>query len=290
MLEVYDLTVSQYEKERNSLSFYQCGIEHCESEHFNGPRIRLHMSIHIVLEGKGYLVVNKKRHTIQARQIFLVPANVEAYYCADYDDPWKYCWIDFFGADKEVYLERIFGKHTYVKDIDTAIPIYKLIDDFLDDFYEEGETREEKYGRKIHLYAIENPSQLLKANAVLYEVLALILEEGSYDSENVERDYVQQIKNYIDNHFLEIEGVIGVAEIFHLHPNYLSAVFKQRFHVTMKKYLLNRKINYADYLLSETDYTVQRIASICGFSSVSSFGKIYKKYKGKSPGEFRKSQ
>ena len=29
MLEVYDLTVSQYEKERNSLSFYQCGIEIC---------------------------------------------------------------------------------------------------------------------------------------------------------------------------------------------------------------------------------------------------------------------
>lgn len=140
------------------------------------------------------------------------------------------------------------------------------------------------------MYAIENPSQLLKANAVLYEVLALILEEGNYDSENVERDYVQQIKNYIDNHFLEIEGVIGVAEIFHLHPNYLSAVFKQRFHVTMKKYLLYRKINYADYLLSETDYTVQRIASICEFSSVSSFGKIYKKYKRKSPGEFRKSQ
>lgn len=288
MVEVYDLMIPQYQKERESISFFQCGIEHCMPDHSNGPKLRLYTSIHFVLEGKGYLVINNKKIPVHEGQAFLLPANMEIYYCADNENPWRYCWIDFFGNEKEQYSERIFGKENYVKS-DLPIPeIFKLIKDTVDIFSMGDAEEDEKYGEKIYLYSVQTLSQLLKANATLYNIMALMLEEEEINDKKDSTNYLDQIKNYIDSCFGEINAVSEIAMRFHLHPNYLTSIFKQKYHISPKKYLLERKIDYASYLLIETDYTVQDIAQRCGFISAASFGKIYKKYKRMTPGDFRK--
>lgn len=289
MIEIYDLTVPRNKKEKECISFYQCGIEHCRAGHFNGPRIRLHTSIHIVLEGEGCLVVNKKEYHIHEGQAFLIPANEEAYYCADSKNPWKYCWIDFFGSEKSKYSEIIFGKNNYVKTISSEQKIFNQIQDMLEKFYIGEETISEKYGPRIHLYALKTAPQLLRITALFCEVLALLLEENE-NTDNEPVDYIEKIKNYMDHEYLEINEITEIARKFHLHPNYFTDLFKEKYHISPKKYLLERKLEYAGCLLKQTDYPIYNIARLCGFASPSSFGKIFKKYKKMSPRNFRNSK
>lgn len=289
MIEIYDLLIPQHRKEQESISFFQCGIEQCAPGHKSGPKIRLYSSIHFVLEGEGFLVVNKKKHHVERGQAFLLPANVETIYYADSDNPWKYCWIDFFGKEKEIYTDIIFGKDNVVKSLSSVQQIYEVIKDILEKFCGDTESLSEKYDDGIHLYSIETLSQSLRANTVLYQIIAILLEEESENNRKEPVEYLDQIKNFMDSCFLEINEVADIAERFHLHPNYLTAIFKEKYHISPKKYLLERKIDYASYLLAETDSTVQDIALQCGFISLSSFGRIYKKYKNVSPGTYRKT-
>lgn len=274
MIELYDLTIPQHIKEHDSLGFFQCGIEKCSPGHSIGPKIRLYASIHFVLEGQGYLIINNRKHPIEAGQAFFFPANIETTYYADSDNPWKYCWIDFFGREKVFYTEKIFGKNAVIRSVSNIEQIYQTLTEYLKKYCETEIMNEIENG--IHLYSVENTAQSLYANSVLYKVMAFLMEE-SPDDQKQSVVYVEQIKNYIDSYFLEIKEVNVVAERFHIHPNYLNEIFKDRYNISPKKYLIERKIDYASYLLAETDYTVQDISEKCGFESCSSFGRIYKK-------------
>lgn len=290
MIMLYDITVTRHMEQSNRLSFRQCGIEHCVPGHSDGPRIRQRTLIHVVIEGRGKIVMNKKTYHAHAGQAFLIPANVEAYYVADHEEPWKYCWISFLGEQKEACTDVIFGQDNYVKNIVCGQQIYGMIANTLDNYYDaEPESQQEKYGSKLHLYAIDNTTDSFKLNALTYDIIALMMSEEPKDKEKEgSEEYIDRIKNYVDEYFLEIGEISQLANAFHLHPNYLASRFKEKYHISPKKYIQERKLDYASYLLKNTEYSVQHIAMICGFTCVSSFGKVYKKYKSVSPGEYRK--
>lgn len=276
-------------KQSESLSFYECGIEHCVPGHSCGPKVRSKTVIHVVKEGKGKLYVGDKVFEVKENQAFLVSANLNVYYEADLQEPWKYCWIAFLGTEMEEYSEKIFGKNNYVKDISNVEKFWNIIENITEKYYNESdESIEEKYGKKLHVYPLQTRAELFHANAVIYEFLAYLFEENDEKLKQDITDYAEKIKNYIDNYFQEITEVSKIAELFHIHPNYLASIFKEKYHVSPKQYVLDRKINYACYLLEETDRSVQEIAFMCGFSSLPSFGKIFKKNRSVSPGEYRR--
>ena len=53
--------------------------------------------LHIVLKGKGHLIVGNSHYEIKKNDFFIIhPAEVTSYY-PDKDDPWEYIWIGFSG-------------------------------------------------------------------------------------------------------------------------------------------------------------------------------------------------
>ena len=120
-------------------------------------------------------------------------------------------------------------------------------------------------------------------------ILSMIIDNCPlkiYEDES--SNYVSEIKDYIDNHFAEINHISYIAKLFHLHPNYLSYIFKNQYYVTPKHYLLLKKIDYANYLLRKTTYSIDNISYLCGFSNLSTFNRVYKKYMTLTANEYRK--
>lgn len=290
MIMISDLMTTRHMKKSSRISFNECGIEYCSPGHYNGPRVRYHCIIHFVLEGKGKIRVNKKKYTVQAGEAFLIPSNAEGYYIADKNEPWKYCWLSFAGTEAEQYAEEIFGKQMHVKKISCMDQVKKELFSLAEQFsgascVEEKGWLESEY---FHLYAADTASDYFRLNAGLFSILSVLLEEsGRVENEPGQDGYAEKIKNYIDSYFMELSEVSQVAQLFHLHPNYLAAVFKEKYHISPKQYLLERKIYYANHLLTETENSVRYIASVCGFSDASSFGKVYKRHMGVTPGMYR---
>ena len=89
-------------------------------------------------------------------------------------------------------------------------------------------------------------------------------------------------KNYSKNLTLE-----EVANDVHLNPAYFSTVFKQSCGSSFKEYLNMVRIEESKRLLANTDYSVIDIAIAVGFEDQSYFSKVFKKYTGLTPKQYR---
>ncbi|MOA35556.1 HTH-type transcriptional regulator YesS [compost metagenome] len=80
------------------------------------------------------------------------------------------------------------------------------------------------------------------------------------------------------------------AEIF-MNPDYISKMFKKETGEKFTNYVMNIRIERAlEYIERGGDFTIASLAEASGFGdNYSYFSKIFKKYTGFSPSEYRKS-
>lgn len=89
-------------------------------------------------------------------------------------------------------------------------------------------------------------------------------------------------KNYANNLTLEL-----VASHVHLNPTYFSTLFKQSTGSSFKEYLNMVRVEESKRLLANTDYALIDIAIATGFEDQSYFTKVFKRYTGLTPKQFR---
>lgn len=75
-----------------------------------------------------------------------------------------------------------------------------------------------------------------------------------------------------------------------LTQNYLAREFRKRYGMTLPHYLLTRRIEYASYLLENTDLAVGEIARRCGMGDAQYFNKQFRGLIGTSPTAFRQKR
>lgn len=100
-------------------------------------------------------------------------------------------------------------------------------------------------------------------------------------------ELVKKAMLYISQHFNEELALEEVAGYVHLHPSYFSTIFKQSSGSSFKEYLNMVRVEESKRLLSNTDYSIIDIAVAVGFEDQSYFSKVFKKYTGVTPKQFR---
>ena len=88
---------------------------------------------------------------------------------------------------------------------------------------------------------------------------------------------------YLNEHYAEKVTLDILAQLVHLHPNYLCNLFKEYTGQTAFQLLTRIRLEQAAYLLQNTDYTVSQIANQCGFDSASFFSRKFNQIMGMSP-------
>lgn len=78
------------------------------------------------------------------------------------------------------------------------------------------------------------------------------------------------------------------AELLNVNASYLSALFKKEMEMTLTDYVNKSRVTHAITLLNTSNMQVQLIAQYCGVPDVNYFTKLFKKYVGKTPQEYRK--
>lgn len=79
-----------------------------------------------------------------------------------------------------------------------------------------------------------------------------------------------------------------LAKAVHMSPKYFCRFFRDMTHRTPVDYLNYLRVEHAGQLLASSDLSVTEAAYSCGFNDLSYFIKIYKKYKGITPGKGRR--
>ena len=186
-------------------------------------------------------------------------------YSSDPRDPMGLLWVEFSGGNSSQLTSHI---------LDVGGPIYsgavfkEVVDLCTSVLY-----RPKQQGPKI--------------SNVLYQILMCIC--AHVEVENKPNSINQRILKYIDENIDRRLTLTEVAAAFRYHPAYFSSRFSKTMGVSFSKYVMNRKISHACYLLDTTDWSVERIAQELGFCDISHFIQRFKAHEGMTPIAYRSS-
>jgi len=136
----------------------------------------------------------------------------------------------------------------------------------------------------IHSFATKHLTEnLLRAILICY--LRLIVPSDSFSNKS---HLFLTAKEYIDNNFLNLESIDSVCKAVGVNKFFLTHLFKENLGVPPIKYVIDKRMELAKYLLDQTNKTISVIAKDCGYFDVAYFCRIFKKTVGISPLKYRR--
>lgn len=99
---------------------------------------------------------------------------------------------------------------------------------------------------------------------------------------------INHLLGYLEQHYAEDISLDKAAQMAGLSRYYFTKVFKQHTNQTYYDYLSFLRIQAAEELLKDKSFAISDISAACGYTSISSFNRVFRKLKGTSPSEYRK--
>lgn len=132
--------------------------------------------------------------------------------------------------------------------------------------------------------------------ARIYDILAIIVKEsnGAVELKSTSRKdllyKIGQVVQYMEDNYAEDITLAGTAEKFGFSVHYLSRLFTKVLGVSFRQYLNKIRIKHAAESIILNKENISNIAFSCGFSSISTFNRIFREVKGCTPLQYRKMQ
>ena len=95
---------------------------------------------------------------------------------------------------------------------------------------------------------------------------------------------------YIDKNYQEDINLNKISNYVSLSKNYFCNIFKKETGITIWDYLIRIRMEEAKRMLLETEQKTYEISERVGYDDPSYFGRLFKKYTGFTPMEFRESR
>ncbi len=114
-----------------------------------------------------------------------------------------------------------------------------------------------------------------------------LYEKVPVDDKVTERIYA--VSNYIHSHYQENLTLETLAKESYMSPYYLSHQFKRITGYTVTHYIQLVRVRNCQFLLSNTAEKITDIALLCGFFSFSQFNRVFRRFCGESPSEYRRN-
>ena len=271
MQEYIELSRTLRYKKASDLSVHNLGYEACLPGYHYGPRVCPYHIIHFVTAGCGTLLIGQEKQEVHAGEAFLIPADQVAAYEASRQDPWTYSWAGFLGTGGDSFVRQLslLRKGSFViHDLDTG-----------------------KYARLIREGALlcgTGIANYYKANSLLLSLFSELAKDLSGRVAVTEKiTLADEIRYYLQMKYSEPVTMNETARHFGIHPNYLTRIFRERYGITPKQFLVQIKMTKACQMLKKTDMTIGLIAQTLGFEDQLAFSKSFRKNMGVSPSEYR---
>ena len=128
------------------------------------------------------------------------------------------------------------------------------------------------------------------AKAKLYELASVYLKGPSFVGAAASKDrFAAGFLDYLGAHFTEPISLLSTAHTLGYNYRYLSGMVSDCFGTSFVKLLGEYRISHACRLLCESDIGITEISSRCGFESIRSFNRTFKRLCGVTPSEYRKN-
>lgn len=122
--------------------------------------------------------------------------------------------------------------------------------------------------------------------SLLTELTRLRIPDDSVYADDIKSRFVQSL-SYIHSRYTEEIRIEELAELEHLSVSRYRDVFRNITGMSPMSYIISLRMQHACELLASTDFTVTQIASLCGYSDVLYFIRLFRQKMGMTPGMYR---
>lgn len=262
-----DYPILQKEKEL-PLYILNMGQQHCQDHIVRVNGYPAHQILYCT-KGGGTLILNGKKHTISPLTAIFLPALYPHEYYAN-GDLWDVHWIVPMGYAVDDVL-RHFGlsepKICELSEIKTLEHIFRKMHEAIKSDRVFGNYRAAGY-----LYDF------------LIEFYRLTSAKGAADTPSTA---LMKAVDYINDNFSERITMDNLCMVSGVSKQYLCLLFRNNLNSRPMEYIAKRRIMAAKELLKSTAKTVDEIAAETGFCTSSYFCKLFRRYEGITPTDFR---
>lgn len=230
----------------------------------------------LILKGGGRYTLDLRCQEVSAGDVILCNAGALHDEFPRTDEPYQTLCI----AVKNLALPGLPPNHLLA---DNMEPVFHRPEQFgdlmqlfclMDRFAAERETGYQTLCQHLMLAALELVKRMVSGRGYAFET--------PVDS------IFARIAKYIDQHYAEDLTIEQLARQFYISPYHLSHMFRLKTGYSLKQYTLRRRIGEAQIRLIQTQDSIQTISEAVGFEDASYFSRIFSKYIGMTPTEYRK--
>ncbi|MBR2860351.1 MAG: AraC family transcriptional regulator [Clostridia bacterium] len=225
---------------------------------------------YFVQEGEIELVVDNKTYTVSENEWLLLPAGVLHSYRLTSIQYAKLYWLHF---------ELNVNDKTFLRSINTPIKIK----------VKNGSKITNLFDKIFRLVKIDTFSAKLEIATYINSLVYTFINNAPMQIPISENDPIDETIKYILNNYNEPLSLRALADKANFSVSQFANLFKKRTGVSPMHYITITRLEHAKYLLEQTSHPIKKIIEEVGFLDSSYFSKMFKKYYGSTPLEYRAS-
>lgn len=231
---------------------------------------RVDFGIQFVEKGRAYFTEDGKTYTVEEGTVVLHFPRVPQHYFFKKQDATHLMWVHFTGREAFALLSALKSDKTVVIRLHEPAKFARTL------------------SRMIAAYTMKPPQYTVACAGHLLVLLSMLLSSTSTVPPAAERDGLLQVYNHMHLHFADPIDLNKYAAMCYVSRDRFLHLFKAHSGVSPYRFQLKLRIDRAAEMLSYTGASVAEIALAVGFKDPAYFCRLFKKYIGLTPSEYRK--
>lgn len=242
----------------------------------SGVKSHSHPYYHMfyVKAGKCHLAVEDNIHVLHPGYCLLVPRGKEHAYLNENDTLMEYLEIKF-SLPNAALDSQLLNKGIQVSDSPLVGILFEQI---LKEYSELGNLADEAAASYLSaiLCALDESGRCQK-------------QQFRYVDASSYSELSKQVIHYLEKHYAEELSLDSLAKAIGYNKSYLCVAFKKNTAFTILDCLNMIRIRRAAELVVYSEHSLTQVAEMCGFASASHFNRVFLKYVGITPGQYRRA-
>lgn len=251
----------------------------------------------LVLKGTLYITQNQIPYCVHENEFVLLRPHTNHLGHRKSTGELSYFWVHFYVRDPDYQIcpRQTLSEDDRVYHFDAKYTSLLPADTFL--LPETGSLSPERrsipiFSNLLDISKRENHNATWRCHYMLSSLLLEVSTEAQEAARPIYDNTPAKILNVIEYIRINYDKPLLVEELsdkFNYSPTYLTKMFKQYTGYPLITYINKTRISIAKNLLCITGHSIVRIAAQCGFQNEKYFMRLFKKYEGITPTQYRNS-
>ncbi len=124
----------------------------------------------------------------------------------------------------------------------------------------------------------------------ILSAFSLLFDKAEFtDKKNTDSSTLQKILDYCESNYKENISLEDISKELFISKSYISHIFSEKVQMGFRDYINSLRVSFALNHLKDGKLSISEVASECGFESIRSFNRAFKKIYDATPTEYKRN-